>query len=624
MLKYLKRKHGSGEEVSDDESQIPQPSTSKGKVSDVKKNRLYNDSYLAIGFTWTGEEMCPLPLCIVCGKKLANTAMVPAKLKRHFSTNHSHLSNKTVDYFRRLLDSQQKQRKVFKRKVTISDKAQEASYLVAELVAQKMKSHTIAESLIMPACKIIVRTMLGEEAECEVSKVPVSNNTISRRVDDLSNNISGILSEILQNNNFALQVDETTDITGKAQLLAFARFENEGEIIENFLRCKELPETAKGHDIFNILSFYLESYNLSWNQCVKICTDGAPSMIGSVQGFVSRVKEKNSEVITTHCFLHREVLVSKSIGNDLKQVLDITVNMVNFIKQRPLKSRMFARLCENMQKDHVTFLLHTEARWLSRGKVLLRVFELRQELLLFFKENNKASFCECLESTNWQMKLAYLADIYQHLNNLNTSMQGAKDNILTSTDKLLAFKNKLSVWKKHLSRGNVEMFPLLLQVQTQTKYEYVIPLITSHLGSLSEKLHKYFPSLSSDMYDWVRNSFTEFSPSTENLLSLQEEEELSELQCDRTLKMKFNEVLLDKFWISAKREYPVISVKALNVLLQFSTSYLCEQAFSCLTIIKSKLRNRLLSVEEELRVCLSKIRPRISQIRREKQAQVSH
>ncbi len=46
MLKYLKRKHVSGED-SDDESQIPQPSTSEAKVSDVKKNVLYNDSYLA-------------------------------------------------------------------------------------------------------------------------------------------------------------------------------------------------------------------------------------------------------------------------------------------------------------------------------------------------------------------------------------------------------------------------------------------------------------------------------------------------------------------------------------------------------------------------------------------------
>ncbi len=37
MLKYLKREHVIGEEVSDEESRIPQPSTSKGKVSDVKK-----------------------------------------------------------------------------------------------------------------------------------------------------------------------------------------------------------------------------------------------------------------------------------------------------------------------------------------------------------------------------------------------------------------------------------------------------------------------------------------------------------------------------------------------------------------------------------------------------------
>ena len=86
--------------------------------------------------------------------------------------------------------------------------------------------------------------MLGEEAESEISKVPVSNNTISRRVDDLFNNVSGILSEILQNT--ALHVDETTDITGKAQLVAFVRFENESEIMENYFfgvkDCQILPK----------------------------------------------------------------------------------------------------------------------------------------------------------------------------------------------------------------------------------------------------------------------------------------------------------------------------------------------------------------------------------------------
>ncbi len=56
---------------------------------------------------------------------------------------------------------------------------------VAELVAKKMKSHTILESLTMLACKLNVQTMLGEEAESEFSKVPVSDEKISRYVDYL-------------------------------------------------------------------------------------------------------------------------------------------------------------------------------------------------------------------------------------------------------------------------------------------------------------------------------------------------------------------------------------------------------------------------------------------------------
>jgi hypothetical protein len=107
----------------------------------------------------------------------------------------------------------------------------------------------------------------------------------------MSHDIEDVLSEILKNTNFALQVDESTDVTGKAQLLAFVRFENIGEIMENVC-CKELPEMTKGQYIFSILSSYLESCGLSWSRCVGICTDGAPSMIGSIKGFVTLVKEK--------------------------------------------------------------------------------------------------------------------------------------------------------------------------------------------------------------------------------------------------------------------------------------------------------------------------------------------
>ena len=68
-------------------------------------------------------------------------------------------------------------------------KAQEAKYAVSEIIASKMKSHVIAESVILPACQQIVRIMFGEETVSELSKIPLFDNTISRRIHDMSENI---------------------------------------------------------------------------------------------------------------------------------------------------------------------------------------------------------------------------------------------------------------------------------------------------------------------------------------------------------------------------------------------------------------------------------------------------
>ncbi|XP_068247922.1 protein FAM200A-like [Palaemon carinicauda] len=150
----------------------------------------------------------------------------------------------------------------------------------------------------------------------------------------------------------------------------------------------------------------------------------------------------------------------------------------------------------------------------------------------------------------------------------------------------------------------------------------MIPIVVSHLTALDENIDHHFPSLSTEKYDWIRNPFMNI-PSNIGL-QLCEEEELATISSDRDLKTKHSTVPIDSFWISVQEEYPTLSKKALSLLLQFSTSYLCELGFSTLNNIKTKKRERLRSTEEEMRVCLSHIRPNIEEVAKKHQAQVSH
>ena len=49
-----------------------------------------------------------------------------------------------------------------------------------------MKTYTLGESIILLACKKIVSTMLGNKAALKVSKIPLSNDTVCRRILEMS------------------------------------------------------------------------------------------------------------------------------------------------------------------------------------------------------------------------------------------------------------------------------------------------------------------------------------------------------------------------------------------------------------------------------------------------------
>ena len=172
------------------------------------------------GFIFTANATKPSPLPAVCGEKLSHSAMVPSKLKRHLQLKHPSLENNPADYFLRLIKHTEKQVSFMNNAVKINEKALKASFQVAELVVKSKKPHTIAESLILPACKAIVKEMLGPDAVQEVTEVLLSDNTISRHIDDISVHIETIVLEKIHiGKHISPQLDVYTDISKNVQLL---------------------------------------------------------------------------------------------------------------------------------------------------------------------------------------------------------------------------------------------------------------------------------------------------------------------------------------------------------------------------------------------------------------------
>ena len=112
-----------------------------------------------------------------------------------------------------------KQLVVFSNFLQTPAKAQLASIKVAYRIAKCKKPHTIAEELVLPVALDLVSTMIGESVAQKLKAVPLSNNTISRRIDKISDDINDQLVAKMRGNEFSLQLDEPTTSTSNKMLI---------------------------------------------------------------------------------------------------------------------------------------------------------------------------------------------------------------------------------------------------------------------------------------------------------------------------------------------------------------------------------------------------------------------
>ncbi|KAJ3583706.1 hypothetical protein NHX12_015820 [Muraenolepis orangiensis] len=159
-------------------------------------------------------------------------------------------------------------------------------------------------------------------------------------------------------------------------------------------------------------------------------------MLGRKSGFGALVKADAPHIIVTHCVLHRHALATKILPPKLAEVLQIVVESVNYVRNSATKHRIFNELCKEMGSEIEVLLYHCNVRWLSRGKVLYRVFAMHVELALFLREHQHCH-ADYFKNSEFILILAYMADIFAAL---NQQMQGGGINIIEAEENLKAFQ----------------------------------------------------------------------------------------------------------------------------------------------------------------------------------------
>ena len=219
--------------------------------------------------------------------------------------------------------------------------------------------------------------------------------------------------------------------------------------------------------------------------------DSTAVYTGFKSGVVKQIESKTKrQILNGRIVFSPERLLAQKNCRKLHERLNFVVKCLNLTKARPLNQRIFLGLCADMDADHQTLLLHSEERWLSRGRVLKRICDLQGEIVVFLRKQNFMA-SEKFSQEDFNAKIAFLADIFDSLNCLNLSMQGAGFTIIDHTAKVAAYNKKLILWKSYVTRDKYDMFLELTKYICGKEVDSKQTII-GHLEQLTQMLVDYY------------------------------------------------------------------------------------------------------------------------------------
>jgi hypothetical protein len=225
-------------------------SNSKNQEANTKRPRRifkYRDEFLNHGFVKIVINNEDRPKCLVCQGVLSNLCLTNALLLRHKKL-HPAFVDENSDYFRTLAEEKEEDFSAVSGQQEILKKI---SYKISHEIAKNGFGHCAGEKLVKKALIVASKKLCSEEVQEAFRRIPLSNNSVKRRIVEMSEDVENqVIQELQDTEAFSLQTDESTDTGDVAELLTYVRYIRNGEIIEDFLFCKAVGVTATGADIF--------------------------------------------------------------------------------------------------------------------------------------------------------------------------------------------------------------------------------------------------------------------------------------------------------------------------------------------------------------------------------------
>ncbi|KAG8453209.1 hypothetical protein GDO86_000003 [Hymenochirus boettgeri] len=613
-----------------------------------KKQRKTEDENREFKVEWTEsfafiQNLNGLPTCLICMEKLSHNKK--SNLERHFAIKHMSFSEK----------------------YPVGDAGKKA---VEELQKSQEKTssvfnHWMQSSNYVNFAKELFRDFRNKaDILKKIKELPLSAKTVKVRTGKMSSNITNQQVEDLKLvSALSIAVDESCDINDTAQVSLFVRFISTTGPKEELLGLLPLKGQTRGEDIANAVIQCIEKYHIQLDKIVSISTDGAKSMTGIRKGFVAIMKEKiNHEILTYHCIIHQEALCAQTFPVEMCKVMELVIKIINSIIAKALNHRQFKEFLVEMESEYADLLLHNKVRWLSRGNVLKRFASLVTEIKAFFVE--KGVHYPELTDHQWIQKLYFMVDVTSHLNQLNRKLQGKGNTISSMLEEVISFENKLSVFAQDFERETLIHFPSLLKHrQEENNSDIDICYFKTTLLNMREAFLKRFHEFRNSKATLAfvkkpldsavkRLNFSPFNIDIGNfemqLLDLKNKELwsskferlcadieiLEKNKCELSSQHKWSafkelekeDMLIFNAWNSIPDSYNQLKKLAFAVLSFFGSTYLCEQSFSSMNLIKSKLRSRL--IDENLESCLklktTTYKPDLLKLSKEMQSHCSH